>query len=241
MTESKTNTKKPDKKRIHKFIAEAKNKGYILFEDLEELCRRNSYSKKKLGELIKTIKDNGILIRHRPQKVSLKGKGSYFISFDASERTSDPTKLYLREMGRTSLLSREGEKVIAKQIEASRKNIIKSVSKTCLLYTEIFSLAEKINENANIIKKTFEISEFEIDEQNSEGLIKQILNRTKELNKYYFQLKQIPRRKKYTIARGRLLVKMIILIKNLHFKTSFIDTIINDLRKILRDINKLEK
>ncbi len=241
MNKSETNIKKPDELRIHQYVAKAKNTGYILFEDIEELCRRNSYSKKKFNSLIKTINDNGILIRHRPQKVSQKGKESYFISFDASERTSDPTKLYLREMGRTSLLSREGEKVIAKQIETSRKNIIKSVSKTCLLYTEIFSLAEKINENARIAKRIFEISDFDIDEQNSEGLIKQILNRTKELNKYYFQLKQIPRRKKYSIARGRLLVKMISLIRDLHFKTSFIDKIINDLLKILRDINKLEK
>lgn len=241
MTESKTDTKKPNKQSIHQYFTEAKNEGYIFFEDIEELCRRNSYSKKKFDDLIKTIKNNGILIRHRPQKVSLKGKGSYFISFDASERTSDPTKLYLREMGRTSLLTREGEIVIAKRIEKSRKNIIKAVSKTRLFYTEIFSLAEKINENAHMTKKTFEICEYDIDERNPEELKKQIHNRTKRLNEFYFQLERIPRRKKYTIARGRILVKMNILIRNLHLKTSFIDKIINDLRNILRDIYKLEK
>ncbi len=241
MNKSKTDIKKPDEQRIHQYVAEAKNKGYIFFEDIEELCRRNSYSKKKLDDLIKAIKNKGILIRHRPQKVSLKAKGSYYISFDVLKRTSDPTKLYLREMGRTSLLTREGEKVIAKQIEANRNNIIKSVSKTRLFYTEIFNSAEKINENASIIKKTFKICEFDIDERNSEEIKKQIFNSTKRLNKYYFQLKKIPQRKKYTIARGRLLAKMIILIKNLHLKTSFIDKVIHGLRKILHDINKLEK
>jgi RNA polymerase primary sigma factor len=241
MNISKTKTKKPDEKRIHHYVAKAKNNGYIIFEDIEELCRKNSYSKKKFDDLIKTIKDNGILIRRRPQKVPPKGKGGYFISFGALEKTSDPTKLYLREMGRTSLLTREGEKVIAKQIEASQKNIIKSVSKTRLFYTEIFNLAEKINENTNIIKKTFEICEFDMDERDSEDIKRQILDNTKRLNKHYSQLKKIPRRKKYTIARGRLLVKMNILIRNLHLKRSFIDKVISDLRKILRDINKLEK
>ncbi len=241
MNKSKTNIKKSDEKRIHQFLAGAKKKGYIFFEDIEKLYRRNSYSKKKLDDLIKIIKNNGILIRHRPRKVSLKGKGSHNISFDALERTSDPTKLYLREMGRTSLLTRERERVIAKQIDASQKNIIKSVSKTRLFYTEIFDLAEKINEDASIIKKTFEICEFDIDEQNSEEIKKQILNSTKMLNKFYFQLKKIPRREKYAIARGRLLVKMNILIRELHLKTSFIEKVISDLRKTLREINKLEK
>lgn len=241
MNKSKTTIKTPDEQKIRQYVAKAKNEGYILFEDIEELCQKNSFSKKKFEDLIKTIKDKGILIRHRPQKISHNGKGNFFISFDASEKTSDPTKLYLREMGRTSLLSREGERVIAQQIESSRKNIIKSVSKTRLFYAEIFNLAEKINETPNIIKKTFEISEFDIDERNSEGLIKQILDRTNRLNILYSQLKQVPRRKKYTIARGRLLVKMNTLIRNLHLKTSFIDNVINDLRKILRDIHKLEK
>jgi len=241
MIESKRNIKKHDEQEIQQFLTKAKKKGYILFEDIEELCHRNSYSEKELDDLIKAFKDNGILIRYKPQKASLKGKVNYFISSDGLERTSDPTKLYLKEMGRTSLLTREGEIVIAKQIEKSRKNIIKAVSKTCFFYTELFNLGDKINEDASIMKKTFEICEYDIDERNPEELKKQIHNRTKRLNEFYFQLERIPRRKKYTIARGRILVKMNILIRNLHLKTSFIDKIINDLRKTLREIDKFEK
>jgi len=73
------------------------------------------------------------------------------------ERTTNPIRLYLKDMSSFSLLTREEEIAIARQIEASKKNIIKALSRTQFLFSQIFDLEEKIKEDPKIIKKIFNL------------------------------------------------------------------------------------
>ena len=80
------------------------------------------------------------------------------------ERTTDPVKIYLREMGNISLLTREGEISIAREIERGEKSIIKSLSKTRLVMNKVLALEEEMVEDEDIIQRMFETSEEEIEE-----------------------------------------------------------------------------
>lgn len=78
--------------------------------------------------------------------------------------TSDPVKLYLREMGAVSLLTRNGELAIAREIERGEKSIIKAISKTRLVLKEVLSLADKIEADSLIVPEMFEVSEDDVAE-----------------------------------------------------------------------------
>ena len=95
-------------------------------------------------------------------------KKNNIINTEDLERTTNPIKLYLKDMGSISLLSREEEIAIARQIEASKKNIIKALSRTRFLFSQIFDLEEKIKESPGIIKKIFNNREDDIAVKNIE-------------------------------------------------------------------------
>ena len=67
-------------------------------------------------------------------------KKSNKIYIENLERTANPEKLYLKDMGSISLLTREEEIALARQIEVSKKNIIKALSRTQFLFSQIFDL-----------------------------------------------------------------------------------------------------
>ncbi|GAG77813.1 unnamed protein product, partial [marine sediment metagenome] len=78
------------------------------------------------------------------------------------EPTSDPLKLYMREMGSIPLLTREGEITIAKQIEKSNKNTVKTLAKTKLIVNELFYLAERLKEGNVKLDNYFDIKESDV-------------------------------------------------------------------------------
>jgi len=157
------------------------------------------------------------------------------------ELTTDPVKLYLREMGNSSLLTKEEEIAIAKKIERSKKNVIKALFKTRFALNEVLSLEEKIKEDPRIIhtKSDFcgdDTRDEKIEEKKKQSLSK--INKIKELTKL---LKGIPNAKKYSICRARFLVKINRVIHELNIRTDFWEKIIDNLRGKLNAINGLEK
>ncbi|NOR11774.1 MAG: RNA polymerase sigma factor RpoD [Candidatus Aminicenantes bacterium] len=168
-------------------------------------------------------------------------KKSNKIYIENLERTANPEKLYLKDMGSISLLTREEEIAIARQIEVSKKNIIKALSRTQFLFSQIFDLEEKIKESPGIIKKIFNNSEDDITVKNIEVKKKHIHHCIKRLKDLCSQLESIPKRKKHNITRSRLMVKINCLIRDLNFRSTFIEKIIDSLHEKLRDIDELHE
>ena len=132
--------------------------------------------------------------------------------------TSSPSKVYLREMGSISLLTREGEIAIAREIERGEKSIIKALSKTRLVLNEILDLEEKIKEEPDIIYEMFEISEEDFAEGKLESKKKQLMGKIKKIRELSIELDKIPDLKKNTLKRGRIIVKMSSLIRELNIR-----------------------
>lgn len=144
-------------------------------------------------------------------------------------------------MGNILLLTREEEVRLAKKIERSKKMIFQELSRTRLILNEILSLEKKIDENPEIIRKVCDYSEDGIPECEFEEKKKQILAKVYEIKALKTKLKKILLLKNNIIARGRIIVKMSLLIQDLNIRPNYRKKIIKYLREKLSIINRKNK
>lgn len=183
--------------------------------------------------------DREIKVIDKQREVHYKRRNPSIVSFESPERTSDPVRIYMREMSSIPLLTREGEILVAKEIERGEEIITKALLKTRFIHNEILSQEEKLDENDEIIKAVFDSSEDEFTKGKLEKKNK-ILAKINEIRKLNAQLEKIPASKKYAVARGRLIVKMSCLIRELNIRSPYREKIIESLREKLEVIGELE-
>jgi len=140
----------------------------------------------------------------------------------------DPVELYLKNMGSISLLTRDAEIFLAKRIEKGKNNTLKALARTRLLTDHIFELGERIKENPGVIPDLIDCRE----DRGKEGLRGKrdgILAQMRKLRALCSSLKKTPARKKFRMARGRIIVRMIQLIRTLGLRPSSWERIVDNL------------
>jgi len=161
------------------------------------------------------------------------------VSFEEPERISDPVGFYMRDMGRIPLLTRNEELVLAKEMERGKAIVIKALSKTRFVQNEILSLEEKLGQDDEITLALFDSMEEEI----AGGILEKkqrILAIISEIRKLSTQLEKIPISKKSAISRGRSIVSMSRLIRELNIRSAYREKITESLREKLKVIDELE-
>jgi len=179
------------------------------------------------------------LISKIPQPSAAR-KNELFVT-QGLERTTDPVKLYLREIGSISLLSREGEISIAREIERGEKAIIQALRKTRLTLNEVLSLETRLQTNPMIIQELFDVSEDDIDAGKLGAKKNQILAQVGKIHSLSNRLDKIPNNRKKAFSRGRLIVEMSRLILNLNLRASQKEKIIEALCRRLHAVNQMEE
>ena len=232
---------KYEREEITDLISKGRKRGYLLFEEIDKTFQDEFDSDEDFNEFISSMDDYGIKIRYKRRGHLPKRRKSDIVSLEGLERTTDPVKLYLREMGNISLLTREGEIAIAREIERGEKTIIKALSKTRLVLNEVLEIEDKIDEIHDILHDMFEISEDDIGEGKLEEKKKQILKKIGKIRELSQQHDAIPALKKNAFTRGRLVVQMSRSIRDLNIRPSLREEIIENLREKLRVINELEE
>jgi RNA polymerase primary sigma factor len=232
---------KYQKDEINELISRGRKQGYLLFEDIDKTFHEDLDADESFDDFLSSIDDYGIKILDTKQREMIpRRRKSDVVSLQGLERTTDPVKLYLREMGNISLLTREGEIAIAREIERGEKSIIKALSKTRLVLNEVLSLEERIKDDSNIILEMFDVSEDDIAEGKLEEKRKQILTKIKKIRELSHKLDKIPARQKYIFPRSRIIVDMSRLIRELNLRSNQREKIIDALRAKLREINERE-
>ena len=233
---------KYQKDEIHQLISKGRKQGYLLFEEIDKTFHEDLGSEKDFDDFLSSMDDYGIKILDTKQREIIpKKRKSDFVSLQGLERTTDPVKLYLREMGNISLLTREGEIDIAKEIERGEKAIIKALSKTRLVLNEVLSMENKIKENPYVIQEMFDFTEDDIAEGKLEEKKKEILDIIKKIRELSKKLDSIPPKRKYIFSRGRIIVAMSRYIRELNIRSTQREKIIDTLREKLKIINEFEE
>ncbi len=229
-----------EKEEVRKLIAKGKKQGYLLLDDIVGVFEESVGSIDKCNKFVDSLPEYGITIYHTKSKAVAKRKKDASLLAEGLERTSDPLKLYMREMGSIPLLTREGEITIAKQIEKSNKNTVKTLAKTKLIVNELFYLAERIKEGDVKLYNYFDIKESDITEKEQERIRKRILNKIRKTEELNSQLENIPANRKNRFCRGRLVIKIGYLLDNLNIRPEFAEEIIEALSRRRMIMEELE-
>ena len=136
---------------VKKMIAEAREKGYITYDQLNQVLPPDQVSSEQIEDVMSMLSEMGINIIEDEEAEEEESKGATeLVTTDSNrevalssgtteklDRTDDPVRMYLREMGSVELLSREGEIAIAKRIEAGRNTMIAGLCESPLTFQAI--------------------------------------------------------------------------------------------------------
>ncbi len=185
---------------IQKLIETGKEKGYLTFGEVNDLIPGEVNSADDLDDLMTTIGTQGIdLLEDQPKVAAehddLDSEDSEDVELDltpgAMEKTNDPVRMYLREMGTVPLLTREGEVEIAKRIERGQMRVMKAIARSSIVTREIIALGEDLKRGVRSIKEVVTFDEEELTEEILQARTKQTTASIDALVKHYKKAQQL--------------------------------------------------
>ncbi|NVJ97909.1 MAG: RNA polymerase sigma factor RpoD [Alphaproteobacteria bacterium] len=154
---------------VKKMIAKAKERGYISYDELNAALPTEEMSSEKIEDIMTMLSEMGINVTDGDEPDDSDSDDSSeeeseekeeFKTTDkkeAGDRTDDPVRMYLREMGSVELLSREGEIAIAKRIEAGRATMIEGLCMSPLTFRAIIEWAERLENEDMLLRDIIDL------------------------------------------------------------------------------------
>src|SRR5436309_3052105 len=161
---------------VRQLISIGKEKGYLLYDEVNELLPSEITSSDELDDLFNTFGSAGIEVIDSDQKylrdekvLDRTAEGAEELELDltpgALDKTNDPVRMYLREMGTVPLLTREGEVEIARRIERGKLAVIKSISRTPLVAKNVIQLGDRLKSGERTIRELVIFNDEEITDE----------------------------------------------------------------------------
>jgi RNA polymerase primary sigma factor len=160
--------------------------------------------------------------------------GNRLSSPEDIEQTADLVKIYLKEMGSILLLSRDEELHLARLMERGQKTIVKALSRSPLAMEEILALEAQIKDFPESLMRCVNVSEEDLSEKNLDGKRAEILGKIRRIRLLRARLSKIRPLVRNRRARGKLVVRMIVLLRELDLKPEQKDLMIESLRTRLK-------
>ncbi len=154
---------------VKEMIAAAKERGYITYDALNAALPQGEMSSEKIEDIMTMLSEMGVNVvedgdeaEETPEKPAVskveKSVGEAKPPAKvAADRTDDPVRMYLREMGSVELLSREGEIAIAKRIEAGRETMIAGLCESPLTFRALVEWAEMLEEEEILLRDVIDL------------------------------------------------------------------------------------
>jgi len=258
--------------QVRQLIAMGKERGYLLYDEVNDILPAEVHSSEEIDDLLSTFERYGIDVYEdlSTAKAALAAAdsaetaevakdepaaedGELDLTPGTLEKTNDPVRMYLREMGTVPLLTREGEVAIAKRIERGQLLVLKTITRAPLILKELLQVGEDLRTGSRSIKEIVQFDDEELTEEKIEQKTKQTLKQIDKVAKLYLQaikqaakLQKIPRSKKrpylrarYALARTR--VEMSKRFRELDFNPLEKKRLIDKIRQTVERVHFLER
>jgi RNA polymerase primary sigma factor len=185
---------------VKQLISIGKEKGYLLYDEVSELLPSDiASSADDLDDLFSTFGSAGIEVvdseqKYREDKLLDRPEGGEELELDltpgALDKTNDPVRMYLREMGTVPLLTREGEVEIAKRIEKGKLAVIKSISRMPPIARAIIGMGDALRNGERTIRELVIFNDEEITDERIEDRAREVLRQIDAVKKAYVEWKK---------------------------------------------------
>jgi RNA polymerase primary sigma factor len=236
-----------------------KEKGFVLYDEVNEVLAEEFPSGREFEDLLSDLDSAGVEILEEP-KLDFEKKdeaddfGDLELAQDAGDKTNDPVRMYLREMGTVPLLTREGEIELAKRNERGQWAVRKALSRSPLVIREIIQLVEDLQRGVTSVRDVLVLPEFVITDEDFTVQHEDLLAKIAEIEKYYKKTQQF-RQKLQAVSRqmkpkqhrslryglARNMVQISRIIRNIAFSTGIRRSLAGRLRCAVDELKPLER
>ncbi len=152
---------------VKKFIRQAKTRGYVTMEELIKVLPSEEVTPDQIEDILAMLSEMGVNVVEAEEDAAEATGTDVAAAAETSvaeapakaayDRTDDPVRMYLREMGTVELLSREGEIAIAKRIEAGRDAMISGLCESALTFEAIMVWREELANNRILLREVIDL------------------------------------------------------------------------------------
>jgi RNA polymerase primary sigma factor len=260
--------------QMRQLITLGKDRGYLLFDEVNDILPPEVDSPEEINDLLSTLERYGINVyedlaaaraasataeagESLEPEVKEEPAADQEVELDLTpgvfDKTNDPVRIYLREMGLVPLLTREGEVALAKRIERGRLLVLKTITRSPIVIKELSEVFKDLREGARSIKEIVIFDEEELTEEKLEKKARQTLNILEKIATLYevavkqaVRLGHTPKSKKraylharYKLSRTR--IQMSQLARSIEFTVRERNRLIAKLRQTVERLHSLER
>ncbi len=143
---------------VKKMIKTAKSQGFVTYEQLNKVTSSEDLSSEQIEDVMSMLSEMGInVIENEEEEQASEANPIKKSTSERADRTDDPVRMYLREMGSVDLLSREGEIAIAKRIEAGKEAMIEGLCESPLTFQAIIIWRDELNEGQVLLRDIIDL------------------------------------------------------------------------------------
>jgi len=143
---------------VKKMIKNAKAQGFVTYEQLNKVTSSEELTSEQIEDVMSMLSEMGInVIENEEDEQSAEAAPAKKTTSERADRTDDPVRMYLREMGSVDLLSREGEIAIAKRIEAGKEAMIEGLCESPLTFQAIIIWRDELNEGQVLLRDIIDL------------------------------------------------------------------------------------
>ncbi|PYT79066.1 MAG: RNA polymerase sigma factor RpoD [Acidobacteria bacterium] len=259
---------------VRQLIAIGKERGYLLYDEVNDSLPAEVHSSEEIDDLLTTFERNGIEIYEdqasakAARAVEVSGEGDHEgvskedlhegesdldLTPGSLEKTNDPVRMYLREMGTVPLLTREGEVTIAKRIERGQLVVMRSITRSPIVIKELIAVGDDLRKGVRSIKEIVQFDDEELTEEKIANKTKQTLKSIDKIAKLYdlalkqaAKLEKTPKGKKrpyiraqWAVARTR--VEISLAIRDIDFNPFEKKRLVDKMRGTVERLQSLER
>ena len=237
-----------------------KQKGYVLYDEVNDLLAEDYPGGRELDDLLTELDTAGVEILEEPKlefdkKVEeAEEPGELDLVQEINDKTNDPVRMYLREMGSVPLLTREGEIELAKRIERGQAAVRKAISRSALVINEILAMPQLLREDPVMIRDVLVMPDLVVAEETLPERAEELLAIIDEIDKNYRKAQQY-RQKLQAVSRGmkpkmhrtlrwslaRTLVVISRLIRGIQFTSATRRSLAKNLRNVVEQLRPIER